>query len=82
MAASPYKYFLYSQAQYQMRKEIELKLGKVYIPGKVVSNGRWKEYTEISDSPSNNKFADAKVVAQGYLDKVQYTNNTFEWRTR
>lgn len=82
MAASPYKYFLFSQRQYLLRKEVELKLGKEFIPGKVLKNGKWKEYTEISDTPSNNKYADAKVIAEGYLDKVQYKPASFQWRTR
>lgn len=79
MASSPYKYFLFSQQQYALRKEVEAKLGRIYVPGKVLSKGRWKDYTEISDSPTNNKFADAKVITEGYLDKIQYQNATFTW---
>lgn len=82
MPSSTYKYFLFSQQQYQLRKEVELKIGRIYIPGKVVANGRWKDYTEISDSPTNNKFADAKVIAEGYLDRMEYKQSTFQWRTR
>lgn len=55
-----YRYFLYSQSQYKLRSEAELSLGKQYIPGRVLTKGRWKDFTEISTTPSNNKFADAK----------------------
>lgn len=82
MANSPYKYFLYSRQQFLLRTEVEAKLGKTYIPGKVMYKGRWRDFTEISDSPTNNKFADAKVITEGYLDKVQYQNATFEWKRR
>lgn len=82
MASRVYKYFLFSQQQYQLRKEVELNLGKNYVPGKVLKSGRWKDYTEISDTPSNNKFADAKVIAEGYLDSIQYKMSQSTWRTR
>lgn len=82
MASRVYKYFLFSQQQYQLRKEVELNLGKNYVPGKVLKSGRWKDYTEISDTPSNNKFADAKVIAEGYLDSMKYKMSQSTWRTR
>lgn len=82
MANSPYKYFLYSRQQYMLRTEVEKKLGKTYIPGKVLYRGKWRDYTEISDTPTNNKFSDAKVITEGYLDKIQYENPTFEWIRR
>ena len=77
-----YKYFLYSQDEHKVRKEAEARLGKDYIPGQVLANGRWKNYTEISSSPTNNRYADAKVVAEGYLDSVRYKKASSEWRTR
>lgn len=82
MASSPYKYFLYSRQQYLLRTEVEAKLGKTYIPGKVLYRGRWRDYTEISDSPTNNKFSDAKVITEGYLNNIEYKNATFEWIRR
>lgn len=82
MASVPYKYFLYSRQQFLLRKEVEGKLGKTYIPGKVLYKGAWRDFTEISDTPENNKFSDAKVVTEGYLDKVQYKNATSEWKRR
>lgn len=82
MANTPYKYFLFSQQQFLLRSEVEAKLGRTYIPGKVMYKGRWRDFTEISDTPTNNKFADAKVITEGYLDKVQFKNATFEWKRR
>jgi hypothetical protein len=82
MEEKRYRYFLYSQQQYDSRTAAELSLGKTYIPGKVLNRGRWKEFTEISASPSNSMYADAKIVAEGYLDSMRYTMNTSEWRTR
>ena len=35
-----YRYFLFSQSQYQLRLETEERIGKTYIPGKVLSKGR------------------------------------------
>ena len=40
-----YRYFLFSQSQYQLRMETEEKLGKTYIPGRVLSKGRLKNFT-------------------------------------
>ena len=36
----------------------------------------------MSTSQTINKFADAKIVAQGYLDEMTYTNAKSEWRVR
>ena len=77
-----YRYFLFSQSQYQLRTETEETLGKTYIPGKVLSKGRWRNFTEISSTPSNNKYADAKIVAEGYLVNMEYVMNKSEWRRR
>lgn len=82
VTARQYRYFLYSQAQYKERSETEKTLGRTYIPGKVLVNGRWKDYTEISTKPSNNKYADAKLLIEGYLDSVNYKKPTSEWRVR
>lgn len=77
-----YRYFLYSQSQYIFKTETEEKIGKTYIPGRVLASGRWKDFTEISTTPSNNKFADAKIVAEGYLEDMTYQMSKSEWRRR
>lgn len=77
-----YRYFLFSQSQYKLRSEAELSLGKTYIPGKVRSRGRWQDFTEISPTPSNSKYADSKIVAEGYLEDITYMMNKSEWKVR
>ena len=77
-----YVYFLFSRDQYNLRLQTEQKLGKLYVPGKVLVRGQWRDYTEISNTWSNNKFADAKLVAEVYLDSIQYTQSTSNWRLR
>lgn len=81
MAGKRYRYFLFSQSQFTLRTTAEANIGKVYIPGRVRDRGRWKDFTEISSTPTNNKFADAKVVAEGYIEDMLYKNNTTEWRS-
>lgn len=73
-----YRYFLYSKDQHSMRKEIDKKINKVFIPGKVLSKGKWVDFTEISVYPSNS-FADAKIVAEGYLEDIKYQNHSSIW---
>ncbi len=73
-----FRYFLYSRDQHKMRVEIEKGIGKAFTPGKVLINGQWKLFTEISANP-NNSFADAKIVAQGYLEDMKYKNHTSNW---
>lgn len=70
-----YKYFLYSATQYKARVEIEKKMKKKYIPGKVLVRGQWKNYTEISNNPSNNRFSDSVIIAEGYLENINYTKS-------
>ena len=73
-----YRYFLYSDSQYRMRREIEATINKKFIPGKVLYKGKWKNFTEISSSPDNG-FSDCKVVAEGYLGDMQYQDFRSEW---
>lgn len=74
MAAS-YKYFLYSATQYKARVQIEKNMKKQYIPGKVLVRGQWKDYTEISNNPSNNRFSDTIIITEGYIDNINYTKS-------
>lgn len=73
-----YRYFLYSKDQYKMRTEVDKKINKVFTPGKVFSNGRWIIYTEMSAKPTN-AFADAKIVAEGYIEDMKYSNHSSIW---
>lgn len=74
-----FRYFLYSQNQHKVRVEAESRINKQYVPGQVLVNGRWKSYTEISTEASNNRFADAIVVASGNLEDMKYTKSTSAW---
>lgn len=73
-----FRYFLYSREQYKTRVEIEKKIGKRFKPGKVLINGKWELFTEISATP-NNQFSDSKIVAKGYLEDMKYDNNMSSW---
>lgn len=75
-----YRYFLYSQSQQKMCEEVESRVGRVYVPGYVVANGKKKPFTEISTTSTNNKYADAKIVAEGYIEDFSYTPPTRKWR--
>lgn len=73
-----YRYFLYSKDQLKLRTEVDKKINKVFIPGKVLTKGHWQEYTEISLKPTNS-FADSRIVAEGYLEDMKYQNHTSIW---
>lgn len=77
-----YRYFLFSQEQFNDRTKAEAKLKKVYVPGKVMNRGRYVAFTEISASPKNIKYADAKVVAKGNLSEMRYIPSKSEWGVR
>lgn len=77
-----YRYFLYSQEQHKMCDSVEKSIGREYIPGQVMYNGKWRSFTEISSTPSNNKYADAKLIVEGYLDDINYKLPSRRWRTK
>lgn len=75
-----YRYFLYSQAMEVMRTELEARVNKLFIPGKVLVNGDWKPFTQLSTSAENNAYADSKLVTKGYTDEIQYVMPTTKWK--
>lgn len=75
-----YRYFLYSAEQETLRKSIEEKVGKQFIVGTVMVNGEWKPFTQLSKTSDSDMFADAKVVAKGYIEDIQYTEPTSRWK--
>ena len=77
-----YGYFLYSSAQHKMRSQVESMLGKIFVPGQVLVNGNWKQFTQISSTPDSKMYRDAKLVAQGYLDSMKYQNCTNKWKVQ
>ena len=66
-------YFIYSEQQEKMRKEVESKIGRVFNCGTVVVNGMRKPFTEIS-TKEVTRYPDAKIVASGYKSKIKYTD--------
>ena len=77
-----YGYFLYSSAQHKMREQIEQALGKKFVPGEVLVGGVWKQFTQISSTPTNAMYGDAKLIAKGYLDEMKYTPCTNKWKVQ
>lgn len=74
-----YRYFLYSNTQYNERMSIEKSMGKKYVPGKVFYKGKWRQFTQMSTVPSNARYADARLVAEGNLEDLNYKKSTTEW---
>ena len=74
-----YVYFIYSSFQYKERLEIESKIGKKYIPGIVYYKGKGLEYTEIVTDINTLRHSDAKVVAEGYIEDMKYTDSKHVW---
>ena len=70
MAAT--KYFLYSNEQLKLRKEVEARMGKKFIVGTVIVNGTRKPFTELS-STEKSRYSDAKIVAEGDPTIMRYT---------
>lgn len=74
-----YRYFIYSETQYKERVEIEKKIGRAYKPGTVVYKGRKYQYTEVVSNIDNSRYADFKIVAEGYIEDITYTRSTHAW---
>lgn len=69
----PIKYFLFSSQQMKMKIEVEGKIGRKYRPGTVLVKGRYKQFTDILDTPVNFRFPDSILVASGKLSEMTYT---------
>jgi hypothetical protein len=76
MNSNSYVYFLYSSSYVADRNNIENKVGKRFIPGNVIVNGVRKEYSMISESATINRYSDIRVVAEGILSEMKYTNTS------
>ena len=66
------KYFLYSKEQHKKRIELERKIGRKYIPGKIFINGNEEIYTEMN-TKYNDRFKDTRVVYYGEESEVKFT---------
>ncbi len=72
------RYFMYSREQLRVKKELETKIGRTFIPGTVIVNGNKKQYTEMCTSPSNARFTDSAVVIAGDIRTITYTEPKVE----
>ena len=70
-----YVYFLYSETQFKERTLVEKSISRVFVPGTVVIMGRKRYFTEISKNP-RNRYADCKLIAEGWKSKMVFTNIT------
>ena len=66
-----YRYFLYSPIQEKELSKVADSMGKKYKPGEVFINGKYKKYTQLSKSPTNPLYADATIIAKGYIEKMK-----------
>ena len=71
-----YKYFLSSAAYNTDRNEAEKNFGRQFVPGTVLVNGSRKEFSFISDSSINTQYTDTKIVAEGNIEEMKYTNSS------
>lgn len=68
-----YKYFLYSLKQIADKNEMYDKVNKEMVLGTVIYNGKRREFSALSDTKTLERYSDARVVAEGEIDKMQYT---------
>jgi len=70
---------MYSETQRKEKVNVERKLNRKFSPGYVFYKGKKQPYTEIVVNVSNCRYADAKLVAEGNLEDLKYTESTHEW---
>lgn len=68
-----YLYFFFSEQQKKERTAIEKKLSRTFYPGKVIVNGKRKEFTEMG-TKIKQSYPDTKIVAEGWKSNMTYTN--------
>jgi len=67
------RYFMFSAEQLRLKKEIESKIGRIFVPGTIIVNGGKKQYTEMCTNPNSTRFSDSTIVASGDIRKITYT---------
>lgn len=68
------KYFLYSDEQIAEKNAILGRSGKSFVPGTVTIGGRRVKFTQLSNSPTMERYIDTKIVASGELNTFTYIN--------
>ena len=71
--SADYRYFLYSTQQQKDRTNIEKKIGKEFISGTVIVNGKRERFTELSKKSENIRYSDSKIMAEGDINNMKYT---------
>lgn len=66
------RYFLYSDEQISEKNRLLAKSHKSFKPGVVVVNNKREKFTQLSDKPTIERFADTKIVASGQLESFTY----------
>lgn len=67
------KYFVYSRAQHKEQDKIANNINRKYIPGKVLTGGIFKLYTEILSIPQS-RYSDAIIVVSTPDDTLESVN--------
>jgi hypothetical protein len=67
-----YRYFLYSEEQFKEQNSILKNAGKQFVAGTVIVNGARKKYTQLSSTPTIERYIDATIVAEGELSEITY----------
>ena len=74
--AKGYKYFLYSYEYLKNRNAMEEKVGRVFECGTVIVDGTLKEFNIISSQPTMNRYPDARIITEGNVENIKYTDPT------
>jgi hypothetical protein len=67
-----YRYFLYSEEQFKEQNSILKNTGKQFVAGTVIVNGARKKYTQLSSTPTIERYIDATIVTEGELSEITY----------
>ena len=67
-----YKYFLYSQQQVNDRNSMLDKINRVLKLGTVITGGKKKEFSALSDKPELPRYSDVRVIAEGDTENMSY----------
>ena len=79
--SNPYLYFMISSEHIAKKNEVEAHLGRRFECGNVIVNGNKKKYSFVA--PNKNflsLYPDAKIVAEGYKTKINYTECGFSYK--
>lgn len=67
-----YKYFLYSQQQVDDRNTVLDRMNRIFVLGTVITGGKKKEFSAMSDKPELPRYTDVRIVAEGDTDNMTY----------